>query len=374
MKFGDHSPPPLPSLGQQQDALRKGIGRAALWASSGRLGDEPLLEACLRDQRFDTQVEHPRGDWLWQRVRAVGAIARCRVPILHALHDLSDDRSASQLCLLARHYAEAGDEPFRTRLYEIVEQKPIADGPRLGEEESVALDGEQAFLFAARVRGRLLAGREWEWDDGSLTALAVERFGEEHVSRLVEASTDEAVRRFREHRRQDKQKQAEQQKHRSHKERMAATSIQEAIRAAEGGSKCFWFRGWGMHADGADLRAVLQRLRAEQEPRVIANLVKVFSAHPLPEFDARLIELCRHADEVVRRRAFGALVPNAHPLVREFALSELEMGARDGSVAALFINNYRQGDEHRLLEAMELPDDVCELHWLLMDVIEVLER
>src|SRR5213076_1532841 len=108
-----------------------------------------------------------------------------------------------QLCELAGRYAEAGDDTFRTRLYEIVEQKPFADSPRLGEEEIVALDGEQGFLFDARVRGRLLAGREWEWDDGSLIDLAAERFGEEHVGRLLEAATDEAVSRFREYWRQD---------------------------------------------------------------------------------------------------------------------------------------------------------------------------
>ncbi len=374
MKFGDYSPPPSPSLGQQRDALRKGLGRALRWALSGSLGDEPLLEACLRDQRFDAQVESPRGDWLWRMVRAVGATERFRVPVLHAFYDLSDDRSASQLCKLARRYAEAGDETFRTRLYEVVEQKPFADSHWLGEEEIVALDGEQAFLFAARVRGRLLAGREWEWDDGSLIDLAVERFGEDHVSRLLEAATEEGIIRFREHWRQDRQKQAEQKAHRSHKERMAATSVEEILRAAEGDGKCFWFRGWGIHAADPALRAVLQRLWSEREPRVIANLVNVFSARPLPEFDARLVELCRHGDEEVRRRAFAALGQNAHPLVREFALTELEKGVRDGSVVALFINNYRQGDEHRILEAVELPDDECQLHWLLMDVIKVLEK
>ena len=43
-------------------------------------------------------------------------------------------------------------------------------------------------------------------------------------------------------------------------------------------------------------------------------------------------------------------------------------------MVALFVNNYRHGDEHRLLAAVELPDDECELHWLLMDVIKVLEK
>jgi hypothetical protein len=107
---------------------------------------------------------------------------------------------------------------------------------------------------------------------------------------------------------------------------------------------------------------------------VIANLLRVFSARALTEFDPRLIELCLHCDEEVRRRAFQALEQNAHPLIRQFALTELRKGVRDGSAVALFINNYRQGDEQRILGAMEFPGDECELHWLLLDAIKVLEK
>lgn len=35
---------------------------------------------------------------------------------------------------------------------------------------------------------------------------------------------------------------------------------------------------------------------------------------------------------------------------------------------------YQQGDEQLILDAMEVPDDACELHWLLMDIIKVLEK
>ena len=61
MKFGDYSPPSSPTLDQQRDALQKGLGRAMQWAVNGRLDDELLLEACLRDQRFDWQAEDSRG-------------------------------------------------------------------------------------------------------------------------------------------------------------------------------------------------------------------------------------------------------------------------------------------------------------------------
>ena len=156
MGLADFSPPPTPSLDQQRDALKKGLGRATEWASRRLLDDEPLLEACLQDGRYDTQIENERGDWLWKMVQAVDAVDRFRVPILHALYDLADDRSADQLCELARCYAEAGDETFRKRLYEIVEQKPIADNRCLGEGDIIKLDGESAFLFASRTRGAII--------------------------------------------------------------------------------------------------------------------------------------------------------------------------------------------------------------------------
>ena len=260
MELTGFSPPASPSLDQQRDALQKGLGRATQWAMTRRLDDDPLLTACLRDQRYDAQVEEPRGGWLWKMVRAVGAVDRFRVPILHALYELSDDRSANQLCELARHYAEAGDDTFRRRLYEIVEQKPFADSGWLGEEEIIHLDGEKAFIFAARVRGKQLASREWEWDDASLVNCAIERCGEDRVSSLLEQSTDEAIRLFRDGWHQFKAAEAEEKQLPSRRDLMRRITVGEIISAAETDARSSPFRGWGMHADAPDLQAVLQRL------------------------------------------------------------------------------------------------------------------
>jgi hypothetical protein len=286
---------------------------------------------------------------------------------------LADERSANQLCELARSYAEIGDEPFRDRLYQIVEQRPFPDSPSLGDKEIVVLDGKQGFFFAARVRGVELAGREWDWHDGSLLDLAIEQFGEENVNNLLAASSDDALSRLSEGWRQSKEKTVGSQPE-SHGKRMKAIPVEEIIRAAEGDRNYGYFRGWGIHAREADLQTVLQRLWIEQEPNVIANLLNIFSARALPDFNARLLEFCRHTDEQVRRRAFCAMKENAHPMVRQFALTELRHGLREALVAALFINNYEQGDEELILDAMELPDDACERHWLLMDVIKILEK
>lgn len=370
MKFGDFSPPSVPSLECQQDALRKGIGRARQWACKGRLADQPLLDACLRDQRFDVLVEEPRGDWLWWIIQDVGARVRFRVPILHALYELSDERSAIQLCQIAYHYANVGDESFRTRLYEIVEQKPIVDNPCLAEEEIVKLDGEQAFLFAARVRGKRLLAVEWDWDYESFAHDAVERFGEDLITGMLADSTDPAVKHFyQKWRQQAENRPASTQ---TYRDRMRSHSVDDIIEAAHGTDRCYWFRGWGMHADKAELDSILTALWASTEPQVITRLLRIFSIRSLPEFDHRLIDLCQHCDEDVRRSAFNALAVNADEAIRTFALQCLATEPTD-SVISLFSKNFRCGDEERLLESITLPVDSIQLHWLLMDVIKVLE-
>ena len=209
MQFADFSPPTFPSVAQQRDALKKGFGRAMQWAMIERLEDDPLLAACVCDQRFDSLIDEPRSDW-----------------------------------------------------------------------------------------------------------------------QAAESAGDLSIR----------------------------------------------FRGWGMRAAASDLAIVLQHLWSAHDPKVISNLLTIFSNRSLPVFDARLIDLCQHRDPQVRRWAYNALKNNQHPLIREFTLSQLEKEACDRSVVSLFIKNYQRGDENRILNFVELPDDDCERHWLLMDVVKVLDK
>jgi hypothetical protein len=374
MNFVDYAPPALPSLEQQRDALQKGLGRAVQWAVAGRLDDQPLLDACLQDQRYDWQTDATRGDWLWAMVQAVGAADRFRVPILHALYKLSGQDSGDQLCQLARCYAMREDEAFRSRLYEIVEQRPFPSySPCFGEEEIILLDGEPAFLFAAKMRGRSLTA-PGEWDDGSLGHFAVERFGENRVNELLDGSPDPEVVFFRESWRRTKLNWAEQRRNGSQESRMAAIPVAEILREAEGESPCYRLGVWGKHASEADLRIILQRLWTEQKSRIVAKLLRVFWGRALPDFDGRLIELCKHSNKELRWPAFRALRQNTHPLIRKYALAELQGGLRDESLADLFIKNYGQGDERRVLEALEIPADRDDLHGLLYAVIDILDK
>lgn len=374
MKEIDYAPSDSPNIDEQRDALSKGLGRAFQWARAKRLDSDILLEACLHDKRHDRQVEAMRADWLWVAMRELGVINRFRGAILDALQKFDDQENAEQLCGFARCFSKAGDAAFRSRLYEIVEQTPFVQIPWLGEDEILALDGDSGFLFAAKVRGRELADREWHSDDDSFVWTASERIGENRVRELMRSASDEAIRRFHKLYRQAIQARADREPALTHRERMARITVAEILKLAETPRQVWLMGAWGKEAGEDDLRGVVQVLWGAREPDVTANLLRVFSARPLPDFDSRMIDLCRHDNDMVRRCAFTALANISNLAVRDFALGELYERPNDRHVVALFTKNYRPRDEYLLFEATELPDGQCGAHWFLMNLIELLEE
>lgn len=162
---------------------------------------------------------------------------------------------------------------------------------------------------------------------------------------------------------------------RSHEQRMRMISLDEIISAAETGEpRVGLFRGWGMRADPSDLQTLHDRLFTAHDAEVIARYLTVFSNRAMPDFDPRLLDLCRHSDEKVRFRAFTGVAKYKHPTIRRFAISELESGLSNCSLAKLFIENYEPEDESRILDALNLPEDECELHWLLSEICDLLKK
>lgn len=379
MRFADYSPPSTPTPDQQLDALKKGLGRAKLWAGSAKLDDGPLLAACVRDLRHDQDLDEPRSAWIWSMVEDIGAVDRFRVPILRALDDLPDPHDAYQLCDFAGRHAEAGDDRFRARLYEIVEQRPFAgrhwlsDG--VGEGNLIDVDGEAGFLFVARRTANRLAGRDWNsFDDGYLIHVAIEQFGEPRVGEVLSGDSDPALVAYREGWDRFRRTEAEERERRASRKPNRLLSVDEILAAAGGiVAKFNLFSNWGRWAAADDLMPVHQRLCDTREPFEMLNLFALFSRRAFPRFDTRLIDLCRHADAEIRRRAIQALALISHPRVREFALELLLGKSRANSVIALFVMNYEPGDDRHILDAIELPDDADARHSPLIAVIDALE-
>lgn len=371
MQLTDFSPPLSPSVEEQRDALAKGLGRAVGWSARGVLEDGPLLDACLRDKRFDRQIDERRSNWLWKIIASSGAERRILDSILEGFQQTATE-DLDQLCGLAVHYARQGASSFTRRLHEIVAEKPVPFCAWIGEQDLLELCGEQGFLFIARARGASLSDRTWDCEDAEIVDSAMERFGNEQVEALLQNSADAAIRRFE---RAWKESQAPRESTQRMAEQERGTllidSIVQSARSARYGVA---FRGIGMRATEAELEQVLDALWTAHEPNVIANLLMVFSNRQLPRFDPRLFSFCRHGEEKVRSAAFRAIARNSHPLVREFAIEQLHRPTMDVRVIRLFVHNYHPGDEQLLLAKAELPTDENQLHWCLMDALDLLEK
>lgn len=131
---------------------------------------------------------------------------------------------------------------------------------------------------------------------------------------------------------------------------------------------------WGRYTSEEQLELVFQHLLSPGlDARVVADLLSVFSRREFPRLDDRLFAFCRHEDDLVRHKAFHALEMLRHPAVRNFGIDEIENHGNPKAVK-LLTKNFEPGDEERILRSIEPPGDVDQLHWLLMDMIHVLEE
>ncbi len=367
------SPPDSPTLEQQRDALQKGLGRAFQWAGMGILDPDSLLKACLTDQRYDRECESSRGEWLWTMIAKMGMTQKFRGPILLALKSPENDRNAAQHCEIAYHFARHGDVHLRRQLHDFVSHRHFPSSLWIGESELIDLEGEAALRLIASGRGKQRESYDWDWDDDQVIQRAVDNLGEARVREILTDVTDPGMVRFAAAWKQKANLPTDDNSSRATRAVSEPLDLDTLFSPHNLTDNGYWLRGWGMRAEESSLHPILKRLWREQNPAVIAKVLRTFSNRELPQVDARLIAFANHGDAEVRRWAIRALGQNSHPLVRRLALQKLEIDRTDGAVVKLLVRNFESGDEQRLLDQVDLPLDPCDRHGLLMDLLALLE-
>jgi hypothetical protein len=368
--------PVNPSSAEINHALRKGFGRAYLWAKAGKIPGETLLKACVSDYHFNWQLEESRGNWLWQLVSAASLVEQLTDPVLEAFENIKEPIVGHQLCEIAHHYVLAGEERFRLQLHRIVKEKPVMDAQWLGEQELIRLEGADGFLTAVIRHGTDLESREWDWFDRTLTHKGIEWLGRDYIIDLLNsrAVTDDRVRRFN-YLWLKEQQQGEDTKRASYRDRFGNIAAGEIITSAESPDKTsIRFRGWGRHAKDTDLSTVYKRMLVTSDVQALRRYLQVFATIQWPSYDARLLQLCLHDDQVVRHGAAQAVANNSHPEIRRFALENLKNPKYQEHSIRLLGRNYEPGDENRILDVIELPDYEEHLHEKLMRLMGLVKR
>lgn len=356
--------------------MEKGLGRAVGWADSRKLDPEILLQACIQDWRFDAQIEDQRGDWLWKLIFTADCKDRFQDPLLQTLPNSTASGDQHQLCRLAFHYAKHGNDLFRTVLYDYVRNRTDFADENSGEGDLLNLDGAPAFDFIANLRGRFLESRNLWVGDEIFIETAMTQLGRETVLNLMANSSDRETRRLFDgwHASSKRLTQYREDSLKKREAEIQATPVQEVISWPGYSRGIFFFRSWGRSAPEESLKTAFETLLGEQNPNFLVQLFSIFYDRPIPYFTPRLLELCNHPDSMVEHRAFAALKKISHPQVRAYALQQLFGDSPNRYIASLFIENYRRGDEHLLLRHLELPDDLDDRHWMLNDLIKLLQK
>ncbi len=372
----DYPPPDRPTLEQQQDALRKGLGRCHPWAVSGVLDHEALLHACLHDLRYDRQIDECRGDWLWSLMQGAGTVESFRETILAAWMSELDEANATQLCSLACRFARAGDNRFRVRLREVVRQNILGDTGTFGEEEMMRLDGREGVLFVAEQRGLRLSERAWDFEDRWTTGDAAKLFGADMVAQWLNESSDAAVVRFREAWAGDDHDAPAIADHgAAWDEELKRLNAEDIL--AEAGKRGLSDRPLppvGRAGGRTSLGGGRSSARLHRASRDTAQTAASVRRAPL-----RRSRPPRHYPVRTRKSAGPPTrvpSPRAERVSggRAIALRELHPQGAWQDAVGLLVRNYREGDESRIAELLEVPADSDDRHWLFTDVLRLLQN
>jgi hypothetical protein len=249
--------------------------------------------------------------------------------------------------------------------------------PWLGEEEVMRLDGDEGFLLALRRHAVDLQSREWEWFDGALVDNARKILGEQHVTDLLAAicANEPIAGHFVELLDRESKPPKDPEANRdAYRAELASVTVDDIIAAAESLEKTrARFRGWGRQAASGDLEAVLERMLRCQSSESLQRFLQVFAVRQLPHFDSRILDLCQHEDLQVRRRATTAAAINRNAEVRKFAINKLDDPEYQGAAIEMLVKNYERGDEQTVLDAIVLPEDDCDRHWMLLSLLKLIE-
>jgi len=362
---------------QFADALAKGHGRALVHVREHGLDglEDLFLQACLRDQTYDSMCEGDRVPWLGEFF--VGAPEWIATPVLTRLREAPLEERwflCSMALLLAQRGCQEAHASLRAAFY--FEE----EGAVVALDELLELEGEEGFLWMAAQYGRW--AREGRPVDDSLVAAfaASDRWeqtgasyedGLDKLPELLRASPDPDVRYYVGYLNEQGYEQRRHYRPDGPPSRPDGLTVLKRLRTAD--EDIFWVGGWGRKAASEDLRLIAGDLFQPLETVLLRNYLRCFMGQGLSEFDSRILAFADHPDREVRRLSHWVL--SHHPEARALALQRLEAGEVDNSEVRLLKSAFEPGDETLLQQALA-PTAAWEpfpRHTVLRDLLDVLE-
>lgn len=368
---------------QFRSALHKGQGRALMhFVQHGASGFEDLIiDFCIYNRAYDTQIECDRCDWLLRMIDAAGIEPIVVESILLGFSrcdELDPSWSSWQLCRLAAMFARRGHSTARKALYGAL-QKSRSPDELFGLHAIIELDGADGLICVAdHLGGLILASPELAVVDDPVWS-----YDHDHkkgdARRLLEEAATKNDRVAAYLKRLDSQDRAQRRKGTSRTltpEQLKEITPEQLIRGVEANDPLFspyLCQRWGRSASDESLRTVADHLFAEPDGRRRRWLLWVFKVRPLRDLDRRFVELTRDPDASTRKFAFRVLSRYRHADVRALAIERTKNNGPYEDHLLLFRENYEPGDWKFISQSMSLPNDAYDRHSMLLDLLDVFE-
>jgi hypothetical protein len=373
-----------------QRAVRLGLGRALLHAEQHGVSGliDVLAQACMESYEFNTQLGGGRSEWLLAIIRTADAEQDVADLVVGSWRPKpeSDQRYAddNQLCEILLAFAKRGHTDSG-KLLRRVFRIDVSISLLVGGAEIIELEGVDGLRFVCE---RMMAGPDLRpniYFARSPVRYMDELHGEGEGLRMLEhlKESDALIASYLEYLRSHEEinETPEQlddhvfeERRRATLEQLRSTPADEVVDAIRNKAPD-WPRtrlsAWGREASDRNLRQILDAILDEDDTDNIRGFFSVFRRRPLPEFDDRLLTYVVHDCADVRVAASGALAQTRHSAIRELALRCLREGMITDGQLELFKLNGEHGDAARIERSIFLPDELFELHAVILDTADL---
>lgn len=357
---------------------------------------EILLDACLHHRAKDPQLDGDRGHWLARVLEAAGDLEVLAPRILASPEPPERGWDLHQRIELACEFARRSVPGAREWMYAQFDRTLESTEPEEPDLRDTVFaylaraDGFDGLRHATRALGARLRSDSSFLVDAYALSRIEDHLGESAVLEWMtrESAVDANVAEF--HRRTspgvergaapepDDRDDWKDQRERDLRDLWSPrryASVREGWLARK--LTAYQVRTWNRYsATDEDIAGVLQGLRVDVDPRLLAGGLQVFAGRVLPlEFVPRAIELFGHEDHDVGTAAVLALELVTDERVHQLALQVLRESECDWwSAMRLLKANYRAEDADLLRTVLPTGAEPWMTHDAAFGLIDILER
>ena len=340
---------------------------------------EMILDHCLHDKAYDTQIEDSRACYLYPLIRRSPDRDFYRDAILQALRDADDESSVSQLFDFAVMFARDGDEGARFAIREKFDKHDLRE-IYPGATSLIEIDGIDGLLHVLDYMGSDSDVTDRYNNAYHFIYHTEDRLGEE-VTRKALADAYEKNANIRIYlasiseqytpssASDDIAKSHIQENLRKNQNEKISSMTWQEIRRSSNSEQMAMF--WSRSASDDELVEAANDIIYEKDSLRLSRYLRIFTKRQFPLNPKILIDFINNSNSRVSNAALQALTLITNEDIRALFECLVQSPEWSDSAVGLLRSNYREGDHLIIEKLLEQENDVHQLHSLSCELLDV---